>query len=558
MRLTDLFIQNRQTTQAGDARPVSDAQIALINRQIRALVPGQTILGEVLSRNGNEVQVRLAEDFIINAKIDRAMGLELGKNLYFEVRNNGSALTLSPLFSNMATDTNVFKALDMSGLPINKTTVSMTEEMMNTGLSVDKNSLQQVFREVNLFPRAELSDIVDLHKLKLPVTEENLTQIASYKNLTHQLSEGMNQVTVSLAYTIQNMVAEGSIKEAAGIYLDLLSLMTADAVDNTGNMPDMPQTDTVSADTAAVQSRGSIPQENVQQRATDNLQQQVNTVVQQSTLQDGMIWGMEEVQSLQQSMQQTVQLVSGAEDQQVQSDMPQETQQASVKELIRAFVHGDEVQLKSILGDKEIQKFMMDYLKEQWLIAPKEVADEGRVEELYNRLSRQLKEIANVLENAGQAESTAFRATTNLSNNIDFLHQFNQMYTYVQLPLKLQQGQAHGDLYVYTNKKNLAEKNGQISALLHLDMEHLGPVDVYVAMNAGKVNTKFYVQDDSMLDFLEEHMELLTERLHKRGYDCSFDMQVRNSEEDIKSGIKPLMETRENVQLVQYAFDMRA
>ena len=61
-----------------------------------------------------------------------------------------------------------------------------------------------------------------------------------------------------------------------------------------------------------------------------------------------------------------------------------------------------------------------------------------------------------------------------------------------------------------------------------------------------------------MLDFLEGHMDLLTARLNKRGYDCSLDMQVRNKEEDIKSGIRPLLDKQGSVPLVQYAFDMRA
>ena len=148
-----------------------------------------------------------------------------------------------------------------------------------------------------------------------------------------------------------------------------------------------------------------------------------------------------------------------------------------------------------------------------------------------------------------------------MSQNIDFLQQLNQAYTYVQLPLRLQQGDAHGDLYVYTNKRNLAAKDGQISALLHLDMEHLGPVDVYVAMQSERVSTRFYVQDDEMLDFLEQHMDLLNERLQKRGYNCSFSMQIRDEKAKPESGLHGLLAGDDNQQtrsIAQYAFDVRA
>lgn len=570
MRLTELFIGSKQATDAGNVRPVSNAQILQMNRQIKAIAPGQTINGEVLSKNGNDVQIRLAEDLLINARVDGGMNLEIGKSILFEVRNNGSALTLSPLFSNMSTDTNVLKALDMSGLPVNNTTVAMTESMMEAGLPVDKNSLQQVFREINMFPEAELYDVVDLHRLKLPVTEDNLKQVAAYKNLTHQLTEGMGEVVSSLSDTIQNMVTQGNVREAAGIYLELLNLVTGEAgAEGAGSIMDLMSAEMTDADGTQTQATMLMPEENVQNPGNQqgNVSEQ-GMVIQQGAAQTNVLQD-DILQAVSQETQQTITNQQsgfpGVEQSVLQQEAIQDTPQGVqlspdlLKQAIsQAISQGDDTLLKSILGDKEVQKFLTDTLKEQWLITPEEVADEGKVDELYNRLSRQLKGIANVLETAGQAESTAYRATTNLSNNIDFLHQFNQMYTYVQLPLKLQQGQAHGDLYVYTNKKNLAAKDGQISALLHLDMEHLGPVDVYVAMNASKVNTKFYVQDDDMLDFLEGHMDLLTARLNKRGYDCSLDMQVRNKEEDIKSGIRPLLDKQGSVPLVQYAFDMRA
>lgn len=50
---------------------------------------------------------------ILNARVDQNIYLELGKDLTFEVKNNGATLTLSPLFTNVATDGNIIKALEM-------------------------------------------------------------------------------------------------------------------------------------------------------------------------------------------------------------------------------------------------------------------------------------------------------------------------------------------------------------------------------------------------------------------------------------------------------------
>lgn len=89
MKLTDLFsgrTQYEDTVQSGQ-EPKSRAALANeISRQIRALVPGQTLHGEIVGRNGGEVQVRLAEDMILNARVDQNIYLELGKDLTFEVK----------------------------------------------------------------------------------------------------------------------------------------------------------------------------------------------------------------------------------------------------------------------------------------------------------------------------------------------------------------------------------------------------------------------------------------------------------------------------------------
>lgn len=225
----------------------------------------------------------------------------------------------------------------------------------------------------------------------------------------------------------------------------------------------------------------------------------------------------------------------------------------------QALQSGDRSLLRELLSNREITDFVKEQLREMWTLSPEEVAAGDKVEELYQRLGRQMKSLTQILENAGQTGTKAYQSATNLNQNLDFLQQLNQEFTYLQLPLRLQQGRdAHGELYVYTNKKHLASREGQITALLHLDMEHLGPLDVYVALQDQKVNTRFYVQDDGMLDFLAERMDLLTERLHKRGYDCQCEMRTREDAESAPGNVvERLLEQEPQIPLAQYAFDVR-
>ena len=93
-------------------------------------------------------------------------------------------------------------------------------------------------------------------------------------------------------------------------------------------------------------------------------------------------------------------------------------------------------------------------------------------------------------------------------------------------------------------------------------MPHLGMVDVYVAMQAEKVSTKFYLQDESLMDFMEEHMDLLTERLEKRGYQANVQMIVKEKEETEASIMQEILKQDKNIpemsKIATRSFDVRA
>ena len=190
--------------------------------------------------------------------------------------------------------------------------------------------------------------------------------------------------------------------------------------------------------------------------------------------------------------------------------------------------------LKKLLSSDPLKSLTLDVLKNEWSIQPSEVADKEKVESLYRRLNGQLSMLKEGLAAAGAQNTPAFNAVNNMSSNIDFLQQINQMYAYIQLPLKLSGGDsAHGDLYVFSNKKNMTSDDSVVTAFLHLDMDNLGPVDVYVSMDVkagGKVSTSFTVADDETLDLLNDHMDQLTERLKGRGYDLKCSMKLKDDD----------------------------
>ena len=541
MKLTGWFSQDKIADNSRVQTP-NNANTEQVNRQIRALVPGQTLRGEVVSREGNNAQIRLLQDVLVDAKVDADIRLELGQNITFQVKNNGQTLNLSPLFTNMATEGTVLKALDMASLPVNENTVAMTKQLMDAGLPIDKNTLQQIWHESNAFPDAEILDLVNLHRVELPVTEENITQMASYRNLTHQLTAGIAETGESLTNMLQGLVESGDIEQAATIYSEVLELLAFE--DAAG--------ETV---TGQQQTEGPLPEPGVDVTVTPEEAEQMP--VQPSATAPEAVPGQKTI------IEEPTETASGNGQTIKENPGAEKTQEApqlqNLQKLLKQGLETKDIPLlRSILHNSKVAELPAKLLADRWSIKPEDVESPEKVEELYQKLGKQLKGLSNLLEENGQRGSSAYQNVTNLSQNVDFLQQINQTYAYIQLPLHLRQGEHKtGELFVYTNKKNLARKDGQVSALLHLDMEHLGPLDVYVTLKDTKVSTNFYVQNDTILDYLEANMDVLTERLQKRGYDCKCETTLRTELQQTAQAMAPLLKTEGSVPVAQYAFDVR-
>ncbi len=536
MKLTGWFTQDKiadnNRIQTPDSRNTEQ-----VSRQIRSLVPGQTLRGEIVSREESNAQIRLLQDVLIDAKVDADIRLDLGQNITFQVKSNGQTLNLSPLFTNMATEGTVLKALDMASLPANESTVAMTKQLMDAGLPIDKNTLQQIWHESNTFQNAEILDIINLHRLGLPVTEENISQMASYRNLTHQLTEGIADTSEALTDALQEMVAGGDVEQAARLYQEITDLLLTDG-------------EILEASEEA-QGENSQTLQIIVEENPEVLQPE-------ETLTEGTEKMPDTATAAKKTAQQNLPGTADAE----KAASATETDTArllNIQKLLQQGLDTKDVHLlRTVLQDAKNTERPGKLLLDNWSIRPEDVASQEKVEQLYQKLGRQLKGLAAGLEESGQSGSQAYQAVTNLSQNVDFLQQINQTYAYIQLPLHLRQGEHKtGELFVYTNKKNLAKRDGQVSALLHLDMEHLGPLDVYVAMQDMKVSTKFYVQNDAILDYLEANMDVLTERLKKRGYNCSCETTLRTELQQTAQAMAPILKTGGSVPIAQYAFDVR-
>ena len=197
-------------------------------------------------------------------------------------------------------------------------------------------------------------------------------------------------------------------------------------------------------------------------------------------------------------------------------------------------------------------------MSSQWHLKPLEVGNKENIENLYQRLSNQAKGLTNAITQNLGAESKLAQSANNLQNNLDFMNQLNQMFQYVQLPLQMAGQNVHGDLYVYRNKHKKISEDGSVSAALHLDMENLGPVDVYVKLLNSKVTTNFYVADDSVIDLINDNIHILNERLEKRGYSMEATLKLHDDIDGQDLAVDEMLSVSKTPVLSTNSFDARA
>ena len=146
MNLGNIFKKESQRVRAGDVVRAPESvgkgeRLMRLQNEVRNLKPGQTIQGTVVSRNGNSVQIELAQDFAINAKLDQSVSLALGQMMSFEVKANSSSLmSLAPLYTNTANTATILRALAAAGLPETSANMEMVAKMMEEGMPIDKGT----------------------------------------------------------------------------------------------------------------------------------------------------------------------------------------------------------------------------------------------------------------------------------------------------------------------------------------------------------------------------------------------------------------------------------
>ncbi len=475
-------------------------------------------------------------------------------------------------------------ALRAAHMAVNDKNLALVSKLIENGMSIDKNTLMLFNRLTLQNPNAGMAELIRLTKLQLPVNDTNIAQIQNYQNMEHRLLDGIKEASEEIlkfyealagkaqgqgnqGASVNNVMPDAgqgaaapgnAALEGGGKFMEQVLVLLAgeegqnseakQTVNGNNNMGNQQENQIIQNDSTLQADEENLQEKDIRNQTADN--GGVKNNAQEHILQ-------ENHNGREVSGKDTGQLPKADEQQKgVQADSKQldailsqlkgEKTTLLPAKMISLIREGklDIKDMKQLLLDSEIgrqlttgqkavifrsepfQSMLKNGLQKQWTLTPQDLMQEGKVEEFYQRLAKESSQLARMMNEAmqagGQTENASqARAMGNINENVEFMNQMNQMFSYVQLPMKLSNSQAHGDLYVYTNKKNLARRDGMLTAFLHLDMDYLGALDVSISLQTEKnqVTTKFYLDEDS-IKLVGEHMDELSQRLLKKGYQC--------------------------------------
>ncbi len=577
MQISDLVGQYNQASASGAETLTGTKGVENLVSSLRSLTKGNIFEGTVSSMKNGRVTLALSSGQQISARIEGKVQLSLGQSMFFQVKSNdGSQIAIRP-FSVEGTGANytLLQALSAAGVPAESDYLSMVNRMMEEQMPIDRNSIQQMVRMVNAHPEIDVQTLVQLNKLGITIDKQNAAQFENYLDDKQAITNEFDQLIEELPQALESESLSPQQMRSFGSEF-LLAL--------TDGLEDVP-----------LQNNGLVSQEMPAEFVAENtIEKSIaegNTIEKSGLLENGeLLQTTEDGKAVSQetATDQPVQqsesysatphtlgaLMDGKQLQNLNTmlgellgaDATGYTKDSGVAEVLKDIqqVFKDSLpiereQIGKLFSSKEFVHMVKDTMQQQWTLQPQELEADGtdKVTKLYDRMNAQLEKITEALKSIGQ-ENTGFAQTAaDIQGNVEFMNQINQAYTYVQIPLQMSGQNASAELFVYTNKKALAEGDRELTAFLHLDLDHLGATDVSVKMKNKQVSTNFYLDDDASYQLISLNVDRLEKRLQEKGYQCN--VSVINEAKHVNFVENFLKNDQPSAgQLHRYSFDMRA
>ena len=613
MHISDMLGQYNRNISSGTEELKAASGMQKVVSTLEELSSGSVFEGTVSSVKNGKVTLALSDGQTIIARLSGKVPLSQGTPMFFQVKSNdGATIEIKP-YTGAGSGGNpiLTNALTEGTVPVTERNLAMVDAMMKEQMPIDKQSLLNMARIANMNPGVDITTVVNMTKLGIPVSPEMAAQFENYMTDEHAILQEMDQAMNELADLAgsSDLTPNQAVQMNHKILSILLPEQTAagESVNTEGQIETGGQTTAEGQILTGGQTTAEGQTTSEGQILTDGRlgaeEQIVNgeqTTTAGQAIQEGTggqaigeVLSDQQFSSLGRLLQNIPSLVESTklfpeameqdifidtlEDESVAQNLMTEDaawkavdgktaldKNLTVSDFLRTVSqilsenNGMASQsIQKLFGSDAYKSLLRNVMEQQWLIQPEALKQEKKISQLYEKLEQQMRQVEDALKEAGVTKTRFPETAAEVRGNIEFMNQLNQAYTYVQVPLKLSGQNANGELYVYTNKKNLRDPDAELSAFLHLDLEHLGSTDVSVKMQHRNVKTNFYMADDASYDLVEKYLPVLEQKLKDKGYQCTITMT--KEEKKVSFGDDFLRKDMPQTgTLHRYSFDVRA
>ena len=607
MHISDMLGQYNRNISSGTEELKAASGMQKVVSTLEELSSGSVFEGTVSSVKNGKVTLALSDGQTITARLSGKVPLSQGTPMFFQVKSNdGATIEIKP-YTGAGSGGNpiLTNALTEGTVPVTERNLAMVDAMMKEQMPIDKQSLLNMARIANMNPGVDITTVVNMTKLGIPVSPEMAAQFENYMTDEHAILQEMDQAMNELA----DLAGSSDLTPNQAVQMNhkILSILlpeqtAAGALVNTeGQIETGGQTtaegqivtggQTTAEGQILTDGRLGAEEQIVNGEQTTTAGQAVREGTGGQAL--GEVLSEQQFSSLGRLLQNIPSLVESTklfpeameqdifidtlEDESVAQNLMTEDaawkavdgktaldKNLTVSDFLRTVSqilsenNGMASQsIQKLFGSDAYKSLLRNVMEQQWLIQPEALKQEKKISQLYEKLEQQMRQVEDALKEAGVTKTRFPETAAEVRGNIEFMNQLNQAYTYVQVPLKMSGQNANGELYVYTNKKNLRDPDAELSAFLHLDLEHLGSTDVSVKMQHRNVKTNFYLADDASYDLVEKYLPVLEQKLKDKGYQCTITMT--KEEKKVSFGDDFLRKDMPQTgTLHRYSFDVRA
>ena len=577
MQISNLVSQYNNSVANGE--PMTGAKgVEKLVSSLNEMSKGMIFEGTVSSVRGNQVKLALSNGQQILARLAGKFSFEQGQSVFFQVKNNdGGTIEIKPYtVDGEGANLTLMDALKAAGLPVDGINLSMVNKMMEEQMPIDKTSLNQMYQLVQDNKDINVTTLVELKRLGIEINQVNAAQFENYANDKQAITIAMDSLIDELpnALSAEDLSMYKLVTQAR----DILNIVTEGLPEEafiSSEASDMSQYETIMRDnqsapvvkkhfnialTCAGFADVVISQDIHTTQKINNAPATDTIILQENETKSNTIGFLLSDKQIEELNEQVRMLLPNLQENNI-SLYSEDSSVVGILNDIKSMLENTPANadtLRHLFSGEAFKLMLKEALEQQWMIKPGDLEkNPKKLDGLYDKIEKQITNMEIILKTSGVVNPKAEALADNIRGNIEFMNQINEAYTYVQVPLKMNEKNASGQLYVYTNKKSMSNPDKELSAFLHLDLEHLGGTDVSIKMLHRKVTTNFYLDSDESYALVKQFLPVLEKRLQDKGYNCELNVNSGSKQMNFVAGFlkKDLPPTG---QVHRYSFDIRA